>query len=54
MHFKDQECLVEGPLTNLKQCQMSFPKPRKLTTERRYTAGDVPYEKPQTADGTRG
>ena len=29
-HFKENHCLVEGPLTNLKESLMQFSKPRKL------------------------
>merc|ERR1719244_1521002 len=29
-HFKENRCLVEGPLTNLKESLMQFAKPRKL------------------------
>ena len=30
-HYKENHCLVEGPLTNLKESLMQFSKPRKLT-----------------------
>eukprot|EP01098_Paradermamoeba_levis_P007640 TRINITY_DN3174_c0_g1_i1.p1 TRINITY_DN3174_c0_g1~~TRINITY_DN3174_c0_g1_i1.p1 ORF type:complete len:673 (+),score=196.54 TRINITY_DN3174_c0_g1_i1:212-2020(+) len=30
VHFKENECLVEGPLNNLKQSMVQFPKPRTL------------------------
>ena len=29
-HYKENHCLVEGPLTNLKESMMQFSKPRKL------------------------
>ncbi|CAG0921359.1 unnamed protein product, partial [Notodromas monacha] len=29
--YKENRVLVEGPLTNLKECTMSFPKPKQLT-----------------------
>ena len=29
-HYKENHCLVEGPLTNLKESLMQFSKPRKL------------------------
>lgn len=42
VHFKDNECLVEGPLNNLKQSMVQFQKPRKLFPERSYTGGFQP------------
>jgi len=30
VHYKDNECLVEGPLNNLKQSMVQFQKPRKI------------------------
>ena len=30
VHFKEQGCLVEGPLTNLKQSAMQLPQPKKV------------------------
>lgn len=33
-HYKDSECLVEGPLTNLKHSSMRFPAPRKYVNPR--------------------
>ena len=29
-YYKEQKCLVEGPLTNLKESLIQFSKPRKL------------------------
>ena len=29
-YFKEQKCLVEGPLNNLKESLIQFSKPRKL------------------------
>ncbi len=34
VHFKDNGCLVEGPLNNLKQSLVHFPKPRKYHPDR--------------------
>lgn len=34
-HFKVQDCLVEGPLSNLKQSMMQFQRPRKFYNDRR-------------------
>ena len=33
-HFKDRDCLVEGPLSNLKHSMMKFPAPRKYVNPR--------------------
>eukprot|EP00164_Ancoracysta_twista_P012521 GFYU01019681.1.p1 GENE.GFYU01019681.1~~GFYU01019681.1.p1 ORF type:complete len:1021 (+),score=253.32 GFYU01019681.1:29-3091(+) len=40
VHFKDQECLVEGPLNNLKQSMVQFQKPRRYQPENRIIAPD--------------
>lgn len=44
-HFKDSECLVEGPLNNLRVSMIQFPKPRRnYRTENRYTLpGQEPH-----------
>jgi len=34
VHFKDNECLVEGPLNNLKQSMFQFQKAKKIFPER--------------------
>jgi len=34
-HFKEHDCLVEGPLNNLVQSMMTFPKPRRQPNDRR-------------------
>lgn len=34
-HYKEHECLVEGPLNNLKQSMIQFQKPRKMYNDRR-------------------
>jgi regulator of nonsense transcripts 1 len=37
LHFKDLDCLVEGPLNNLQSCYMTFARPkRNPTTDSRY------------------
>ncbi|KAH6792479.1 RNA helicase [Perilla frutescens var. hirtella] len=40
-HYKEHECLVEGPLNNLKQSMVQFQKPKKIYNERRlfYSGG---------------
>jgi len=35
VHYKDNECLVEGPLNNLKQSMVQFQKPRKMYPDNR-------------------
>eukprot|EP00252_Welwitschia_mirabilis_P000533 TRINITY_DN10503_c0_g1_i5.p1 TRINITY_DN10503_c0_g1~~TRINITY_DN10503_c0_g1_i5.p1 ORF type:complete len:1206 (+),score=237.50 TRINITY_DN10503_c0_g1_i5:291-3908(+) len=38
-HYKENECLVEGPLNNLKQSMVQFQKPKKMYHDRRFLAG---------------
>ncbi|XP_078446418.1 RNA helicase [Wolffia australiana] len=38
-HYKEQECLVEGPLNNLKQSMVQFQKPKKIFNDRRFHFG---------------
>ncbi|CAA0838073.1 Regulator of nonsense transcripts 1 homolog [Striga hermonthica] len=38
-HYKEHECLVEGPLNNLKQSMVQFQKPKKIYNERRLFYG---------------
>ncbi|XP_047978236.1 regulator of nonsense transcripts 1 homolog isoform X1 [Salvia hispanica] len=38
-HYKEHECLVEGPLNNLKQSMVQFQKPKKIYNERRLYYG---------------
>ncbi|KAJ4846831.1 ATP-dependent helicase NAM7 [Turnera subulata] len=40
-HYKEHECLVEGPLNNLKQSMVQFQKPKKIYNDRRlfYAGG---------------
>ena len=33
VHFKDNGCLVEGPLTNLRQSAMQLPQPKKASLQ---------------------
>lgn len=33
VNFKENECLVEGPLNNLKPSPITFPKPKALTNQ---------------------
>ncbi|OIW10868.1 hypothetical protein TanjilG_27814 [Lupinus angustifolius] len=41
-HYKEYECLVEGPLNNLKQSMVQFQKPKKIYNERRLFYGGGP------------
>ncbi|KAK6947477.1 RNA helicase UPF1, 1B domain [Dillenia turbinata] len=41
-HYKDHECLVEGPLNNLKQSMVQFQKPKKIYNDRRLYCGGAP------------
>jgi len=43
-HFKDNGCLVEGPLSALKQCMMKFQRPRKYYN-RRMPMVSVQYDR---------
>ncbi|KAL8196213.1 hypothetical protein R6Q57_025213 [Mikania cordata] len=38
-HYKEHECLVEGPLNNLKQSMVQFQKPKKMYNDRRFFFG---------------
>ncbi|KAL6548016.1 Regulator of nonsense transcripts 1-like protein [Orobanche hederae] len=38
-NYKEHECLVEGPLNNLKQSMVQFQKPKKIYNERRLFYG---------------
>ncbi|KAI8530189.1 hypothetical protein RHMOL_Rhmol11G0036500 [Rhododendron molle] len=38
-HYKEHECLVEGPLNNLKQSMVQFQKPKKIYNDRRIFFG---------------
>lgn len=48
-HYKEHECLVEGPLNNLKQSMVQFQKPKKIYNDRRFIFGSGPGVVP--ADG---
>ncbi|KAH9607079.1 hypothetical protein KSS87_005008 [Heliosperma pusillum] len=53
-HYKDHECLVEGPLNNLKQSMVQFQKPKKIYNDRRLfygAAGGVPSDSFSPASG---
>ncbi|KAJ0594500.1 putative Helicase superfamily, ATP-binding domain, RNA helicase UPF1, UPF2-interacting [Helianthus annuus] len=41
-HYKEHECLVEGPLNNLKQSMVQFQKPKKMYNDRRFFFGGGP------------
>lgn len=41
-HYKEHECLVEGPLNNLKQSMVQFQKPKKMYNDRRLFFGGGP------------
>ncbi|PWA91994.1 regulator of nonsense transcripts 1 [Artemisia annua] len=41
-HFKENECLVEGPLNNLKQSMVQFQKPKKIYNDRKLFFGGGP------------
>ncbi|KAG0473014.1 hypothetical protein HPP92_014871 [Vanilla planifolia] len=41
-HYKERECLVEGPLNNLKQSMVQFQKPKKIYSDRRLFFGAGP------------
>ncbi|KAL2525251.1 Regulator of nonsense transcripts 1-like protein [Abeliophyllum distichum] len=41
-HYKEHECLVEGPLNNLKQSMVQFQKPKKIYNDRRLFLGGGP------------
>ncbi|KAI3689592.1 hypothetical protein L2E82_47554 [Cichorium intybus] len=41
-HYKEHECLVEGPLNNLKQSMVQFQKPKKIYNDRRFFFGGGP------------
>jgi regulator of nonsense transcripts 1 len=46
VHFKENDCLVEGPLNNLKQSMVQFQKPRKLYPEKSFSYGISPAAVP--------
>ncbi|GFZ00871.1 RNA helicase [Actinidia rufa] len=47
-HYKEHECLVEGPLNNLKQSMVQFQKPKKIYNDRRLFFGGGPGIVPDT------
>uniref|UniRef100_A0A803LU96 Helicase ATP-binding domain-containing protein n=1 Tax=Chenopodium quinoa TaxID=63459 RepID=A0A803LU96_CHEQI len=55
-HYKEHECLVEGPLSNLKQSMVQFQKPKKIYNDRRLfygaAAGVVPKDNVSSVSST--
>ncbi|RVX00175.1 Regulator of nonsense transcripts 1-like [Vitis vinifera] len=51
-HYKEHECLVEGPLNNLKQSMVQFQKPKKIYNDRRLFFGGGPGIVPNDNFGT--
>ena len=50
-HCKDAGVLVEGPLTNLKPCGLTLPRPRRHYTNRQYQMPGARYESSRYGDG---
>ncbi|XP_077244900.1 regulator of nonsense transcripts 1 homolog [Tasmannia lanceolata] len=53
-HYKEHECLVEGPLNNLKQSMVQFQKPKKIYNDRRLLFGGGPGIVPNDNFGSVG
>ncbi|VAH29876.1 unnamed protein product [Triticum turgidum subsp. durum] len=53
-HYKEHECLVEGPLNNLKQSMVQFQKPKKIYNDRRLFLGGGQGVMQGSAFGTVG
>uniref|UniRef100_A0A166D5Q4 Uncharacterized protein n=1 Tax=Daucus carota subsp. sativus TaxID=79200 RepID=A0A166D5Q4_DAUCS len=51
-HYKEHECLVEGPLNNLKQSMVQFQKPKKIYNDRRLFFGGGPGMVPNDSLGS--
>ncbi|KAI4311607.1 hypothetical protein MLD38_036490 [Melastoma candidum] len=51
-HYKEHECLVEGPLNNLKQSMVQFQKPKKIYNDRRIYLGGGPGIVPHDGFGS--
>ncbi|KAK3016761.1 hypothetical protein RJ639_006434 [Escallonia herrerae] len=51
-HYKEHECLVEGPLNNLKQSMVQFQKPKKIYNDRRLFFGGGPGIVPSDSFGS--
>ncbi|GAV89382.1 UPF1_Zn_bind domain-containing protein/AAA_11 domain-containing protein/AAA_12 domain-containing protein [Cephalotus follicularis] len=51
-HYKEHECLVEGPLNNLKQSMVQFQKPKKIYNDRRLFFGGGPGIMPNDSFGS--
>ncbi|RAL50676.1 hypothetical protein DM860_015823 [Cuscuta australis] len=53
-HFKEHECLVEGPLNNLKQSMVQFQKPKKIYNDRRVFFAGAPRNSSDTVPTSSG
>ncbi|KAK4800827.1 hypothetical protein SAY86_021314 [Trapa natans] len=53
-HYKEHECLVEGPLNNLKQSMVQFQKLKKIYNDRRLFYGGGPGIMPNDNFGAVG
>ncbi|KAF5178555.1 Regulator of nonsense transcripts 1-like protein, partial [Thalictrum thalictroides] len=53
-HYKEHECLVEGPLNNLKQSMVQFQKPKKIYNDRRFFFSSGPGIVPNDNYGAVG
>ncbi|KAK9121162.1 hypothetical protein Syun_018779 [Stephania yunnanensis] len=53
-HYKEHECLVEGPLNNLKQSMVQFQKPKKIYNDRRFFFGSGTGVVPNEGFGSIG
>ncbi|KAG6684325.1 hypothetical protein I3842_12G057300 [Carya illinoinensis] len=51
-HYKEHECLVEGPLNNLKQSMVQFQKPKKIYNDRRLFFSGGPGVVPNDTFGS--
>lgn len=51
-HFRERECVVEGPLNNLQQSMMTFPKPKVSNNDSRLTFTALGHS--QSAPSTGG
>eukprot|EP00126_Sphaerothecum_destruens_P008230 Sdes_comp20136_c0_seq1m13231 len=55
VHYKENDCLVEGPLINLKPCMMQFGKPRKYMSNHSLNRlKPNPLEEPNMDSYNRG
>ncbi|XP_065635267.1 regulator of nonsense transcripts 1 homolog [Quercus suber] len=51
-HYKEHECLVEGPLNNLKQSMVQFQKPKKIYNDMRLFFSGGPGAVPNETFGS--